>query len=103
MHTLTPEELPALPQGDLRLRDSDIAQGLPASTELARVAYAAADHPGVRMARIAVRPAWVGVLDFRPRFPGDSTATEFTHPGTGVMAEYVFMCHRTRRTFVAGH
>jgi hypothetical protein len=28
------------------------------------------DHPGTRMARIAVRPAWVGVLDFETRLPG---------------------------------
>ncbi|TMR91716.1 pyridoxamine 5'-phosphate oxidase family protein [Nonomuraea basaltis] len=28
------------------------------------------DRPGVRMARIAVRPSWVGVLDFQTRLPG---------------------------------
>ncbi|HLU72724.1 MAG TPA: hypothetical protein VKZ82_11105 [Nonomuraea sp.] len=27
------------------------------------------DVPGVRMARIAVRPSWVGVLDFENRLP----------------------------------
>jgi hypothetical protein len=27
-------------------------------------------HPDTRMARIAVRPAWVGVVDFRSRQPG---------------------------------
>jgi Pyridoxamine 5'-phosphate oxidase len=27
------------------------------------------DHPSTRMARIAVRPAWVGVLDFQARLP----------------------------------
>jgi Pyridoxamine 5'-phosphate oxidase len=27
------------------------------------------DHPGTKMARIAVRPTWAGVLDFRSRFP----------------------------------
>jgi Pyridoxamine 5'-phosphate oxidase len=27
------------------------------------------DHPGTRMARIAVRPAWVGVIDFQTRLP----------------------------------
>jgi hypothetical protein len=27
------------------------------------------DHPSTRMARIAVRPAWVGVLDFQTRLP----------------------------------
>lgn len=171
MNPLTREELAALPQGDVRLLDSDIAQGLLASTELARVAYVAADgtprvfpmlfhwtgqevvlstfvparkiaalrarpevaitidaaqtppralllrgraqvtdvegivreyalamrryageeqgtaqvaavdRPGVRMARIAVRPTWVGVLDFRTRFPGGSTAAEFGRRG----------------------
>lgn len=171
MSTPTHEEPAALRQGDVRLLDGDIAQGLLASTELARVAYVAADgtprvfpmlfhwtgqdvvlstffparkiaalgsrpdvaitidaagtpprallirgraevtevegivpeyalamrryggeeegaaqvaavdRPGVRMARIAVRPAWVGVLDFRTRFPGGSTAAEFTRRG----------------------
>jgi hypothetical protein len=28
------------------------------------------DQPGTRMARIAVRPTWVGVLDFENRVPG---------------------------------
>jgi hypothetical protein len=28
------------------------------------------DQPGTRMARIGVRPAWVGVLDFETRLPG---------------------------------
>jgi hypothetical protein len=27
------------------------------------------DHPGTRMARIAVRPAWVGLIDFQTRLP----------------------------------
>jgi hypothetical protein len=30
---------------------------------------AEADQPGVRMARVAVRPSWVGVLDFQSRLP----------------------------------
>jgi hypothetical protein len=30
---------------------------------------AAIDRPGTRMARIALRPAWVGVVDFRSRLP----------------------------------
>jgi Pyridoxamine 5'-phosphate oxidase len=38
---------------------------------------AAVDHPGTRMARIAVRPTWVGVLDFKTRLPGGSTVEEF--------------------------
>ena len=28
------------------------------------------DQPGTRMARISLRPEWVGVLDFRARVPG---------------------------------
>ncbi|MBB5918692.1 hypothetical protein BJY24_007604 [Nocardia transvalensis] len=31
---------------------------------------AGAAHPETRMARIALRPEWVGVLDFRTRVPG---------------------------------
>jgi hypothetical protein len=34
-------------------------------------AYVAqAEHPHTRMARIALRPTWVGVLDFQHRLPG---------------------------------
>jgi hypothetical protein len=29
-----------------------------------------AEHPETRMARIALRPTWVGVLDFQTRLPG---------------------------------
>ncbi|QWF82058.1 pyridoxamine 5'-phosphate oxidase [Amycolatopsis sp. CA-230715] len=29
-----------------------------------------AEHPDTRMARIALRPSWVGTLDFRTRTPG---------------------------------
>jgi hypothetical protein len=35
-----------------------------ATTYLAQI-----DHPSTRMARIAVRPAWVGVVDFQTRMP----------------------------------
>jgi hypothetical protein len=35
---------------------------------------AQADHPETRMARIALRPTWVGVLNFRTRLPGIITA-----------------------------
>jgi len=31
---------------------------------------ASVDQPGTRMARIAIRPSWVGVLDFETRLPG---------------------------------
>jgi hypothetical protein len=30
---------------------------------------ASADHPETRMARIALRPSWVGLLDLRERLP----------------------------------
>jgi hypothetical protein len=33
------------------------------------------------MARIAVRPSWVGVLDFTTRFPGGGTADDFAQKG----------------------
>lgn len=39
------------------------------------------DHPGVTMARIAVRPAWVGVLDFQTRLPGGTSMAEFERRG----------------------
>ena len=35
------------------------------------IAYVAqAQHPETRMARIALRPTWIGVLDFQNRLPG---------------------------------
>jgi pyridoxamine 5'-phosphate oxidase-like protein len=39
------------------------------------------DKPGVRMVRIAVKPSWVGVLDFMTRLPGGSTMEEFQNRG----------------------
>jgi hypothetical protein len=36
-----------------------------AATYLAQI-----DTPGTRMARIALRPAWVGIIDFEARMPG---------------------------------
>ena len=42
---------------------------------------AAVDHPGTKMARIAVRPSWVGVLDFRTRLPGGTAPDEFERRG----------------------
>jgi hypothetical protein len=49
--------------------------------EAGRAAVAEVDQPGVRMARIAVRPTWVGVLDFTTRFPGGSSAEDFAQRG----------------------
>ncbi|WP_233358763.1 pyridoxamine 5'-phosphate oxidase family protein [Thermomonospora amylolytica] len=37
--------------------------------EQAAAVLAEIDRPGLRMARITVRPSWVGVLDFRTRLP----------------------------------
>jgi len=34
------------------------------------------DQPGTRMARIAVRPAWVGLLDFQTRMPSALGGTQ---------------------------
>jgi hypothetical protein len=41
------------------------------------------DKPGLKMARIAVRPTWVGVLDFMTRLPGGITPQEFADRGRG--------------------
>ena len=49
--------------------------------EAGRAAVAEVDQPGVRMARIAVRPTWVGVLDFTTRFPGGGSADDFEQRG----------------------
>jgi PPOX class probable F420-dependent enzyme len=38
--------------------------------DAATAALAMGNQPGLRMVRIAIRPAWVGVLDFQTRFPG---------------------------------
>jgi hypothetical protein len=108
-----PRSATALPQGDLRLLETDQARRLLAAPDVAvtidteafppqvlllrgRAAiteadgvvpeYALAarrylgeaaatgylaqiDQPGTRMARIAVRPTWVGLLDFQTRVP----------------------------------
>lgn len=48
--------------------------------EQGAASVAEVDQPGVRMARIALRPAWVGVLDFQSRFPG-GTADDFARRG----------------------
>jgi general stress protein 26 len=48
--------------------------------EQAAAALAEVDHPGTKMVRIALHPAWAGVLDFRTRFPGGG-AGEFETRG----------------------
>ena len=49
--------------------------------EAAEAVLAEIDVPGLRMARIAVRPTWVGVLDFTTRFPGGRSPEEFASRG----------------------
>jgi general stress protein 26 len=49
--------------------------------EQAAAAIAEVDTPDIRMIRIALRPDWVGVIDFQTRFPGGSTADEFAKRG----------------------
>jgi hypothetical protein len=45
--------------------------------EEAAAAYLArVDQPGTAMARIALRPAWVGVLDFQTRLPSNMTGSD---------------------------
>ncbi|GLY72397.1 hypothetical protein [Actinoallomurus iriomotensis] len=57
------------------------AQRRYAGEERAAAGIAEIDVPGLRMARLALRPSWVGVLDFRTRFPGGTTAGEFQKRG----------------------
>lgn len=59
-----------------------LAQRRYAGPEQGDTNIAAIDQPGVRMARIAIRPTWVGVLDFQTRLPGGTTAEEFDRRGT---------------------
>jgi hypothetical protein len=49
--------------------------------EQAAAAIAEVDTPDIRMIRIALRPDWVGVIDFQTRFPGGRTADEFAKRG----------------------
>ncbi|WP_236794870.1 pyridoxamine 5'-phosphate oxidase family protein [Amycolatopsis sp. GM8] len=49
--------------------------------EQAAAGLAEIDKPGLRMARIAIRPAWVGTFDFMTRFPGGLSAEEFARRG----------------------
>ncbi|MEU9826056.1 pyridoxamine 5'-phosphate oxidase family protein [Micromonospora chersina] len=51
--------------------------------EFGRKRIAEVDHPGTRMSRIAIRPTWVGVLDFRTRFSGGRNVEEFSRRGQG--------------------
>ncbi|WP_433270138.1 hypothetical protein ACQPWR_14275 [Micromonospora vinacea] len=80
----------SLPQGDVKLLDTPLAQRLLAASltevegvlpeyatiqragmgdEMGNAYLAAIDQPGLRMVRIGLRPTWVGVVDFQERFP----------------------------------
>lgn len=58
-----------------------LAQRRYAGEEQAAANLAEIDHPGTEMARLAVRPSWVGVLDFQTRLPGGSSPEEFQRRG----------------------
>lgn len=58
-----------------------LAQRRYAGEDQAAANLAEIDHPGTRMARLAVRPSWVGVLDFQTRLPGGSSPEEFQRRG----------------------
>jgi hypothetical protein len=45
--------------------------------EFGRSRVAEVDHPGLKMHRIAIRPTWVGVLDFKTRFSRGRGQDEF--------------------------
>jgi len=45
-------------------------------SEQATAYLAQIDHPSTRMARIAVRPTWVGLLDFQTRLPSALGGTQ---------------------------
>jgi hypothetical protein len=49
--------------------------------EQGAASIAEVDRPGTRMARIALRPTWAGVLDFQTRFPGGGGAEDFQRRG----------------------
>jgi hypothetical protein len=75
-------------RGDAVVTDVDgivpeyaLAQRRYAGEEQGAANVAAVDHPGTKMVRIAVRPAWVGVLDFKTRLPGGVTPDEFEKRG----------------------
>ena len=58
-----------------------LAQRRYAGDEQGAANVAAVDQPGTKMARIAVPPTWVGVLDFQTRLPGGASADEFESRG----------------------
>ena len=64
-------------RGDVSVTDVDgvvpefaLAERRYYGEEQAAAMLAEIDRPGTKMTRIALRPAWVGLLDFQTRFPG---------------------------------
>lgn len=53
----------------------------------ARALLATVDRPGTRQARIVLRPAWVGLLDFTNRLPSGQGGVSPSTPGTGSETE----------------
>lgn len=75
-------------RGDVTVTEVDgvveeyrLAQYRYVGPELGAQSVAEVDKPGLRMARIALRPSWVGVLDFQTRFPGGGSAEDFAQRG----------------------
>jgi Pyridoxamine 5'-phosphate oxidase len=75
-------------RGDARVDDIDgvvaeyaLAHRRYAGPEQGAANVAAIDVPGLRMARISLRPSWAGVLDFQTRLPGGVTPGEFENRG----------------------
>jgi hypothetical protein len=58
-----------------------LAQKRYAGEEQGAANVAAVDQPGTKMVRIAVRPTWVGMLDFQTRLPGGASADQFERRG----------------------
>lgn len=94
-HIAVTIDAPSTPPRVLLLRGGatvDEVDGIVPEYRLAHLRYAgeeqgganvaAVDHPGVRMARIGLRPTWVGVLDFVTRLPGGVSADEFDRRGS---------------------
>ncbi len=57
------------------------AQGRYYGPEQGARAAAEVDRSGTSMVRIALRPSWVGTIDFVERFPGGATAEQFARRG----------------------
>jgi hypothetical protein len=58
-----------------------LAQRRYAGEEQGAANVAQVDHPDTKMMRIAVRPSWVGVLDFLTRLPGGANMDDFDRRG----------------------